>query len=101
MAGLLARHLSVLVVEFTPAAIANRVPPRKFLDRLGALGTLCDLGQRGSIAPIGNASLQVIPESGYNEYLRTVENRHYGWSDVLIIPHSMPNREALLATLAA
>lgn len=95
MAGLLARHLTVLVVEFTPAAIVNRVPPRKFLDRLGALGTLVDLGQSGSIAPIGDGSLRVIHESAYDDYLKTVESRHYGWSDVLIIPHSMPNRAAL------
>ena len=99
MADLIARHLSPLIVEFTPAAISNRVPPRKFLDRLGALGTLCDLGQSGSLAPLGESSLRIVPDHGFDDYLRTVESRHFGWSDVMVIPHSMPDRAALLATL--
>jgi FkbM family methyltransferase len=99
MADVLARHLTVLVVEFTPAAILNRVTPRQFLDRLGALGTLCDLRQCGSVGPVADASLRVVPEHEFDDYIRTVESRHYGWSDVLVIPHSMPDQAALLGAL--
>jgi FkbM family methyltransferase len=96
MADLLARHPMVLVVEFAPAVTVNRVPPRKYLDRLGALGTLYDLGQGGPLAPL--SGLRVLPERGFDDYIRTVESVR-GWSDVLIIPHSLPDRAALLATL--
>jgi FkbM family methyltransferase len=99
MADLLARHPMVLVVEFSPATISNRVPARKFLERLGALGTLCDLGQGGSLAPLSDPPLRVVPERGFDDYRRTVESRHFAWSDVLVIPHSMPDHPALLATL--
>ncbi len=99
MADLFANHPTVLVVEFTPSAILNRISPRKYLERLGALGTLCDLAQGGPLAPLWDPPLRIVPERGFDDFIQTVEGRYFGWSDVLVIPHSMPNRAALLATL--
>ena len=47
----------------------------------------------------GIQPLRIVPERGFDDFIQTVEGRYFGWSDVLVIPHSMPNRAALLATL--
>jgi FkbM family methyltransferase len=93
----LAERIAVLVVEFSPDSVGDRVAPAVFLKRLGDIGTVIDLNQSGPMAMVGDG-LRPVPPQEFTAFAEEVRHRSCGWSDVLVIPYNLPDREALLAT---
>jgi FkbM family methyltransferase len=94
----LAERVVVLFVEYSPDSISDRVAPAAFLQRLAELGTVIDLNQGGPTAKVGDG-LRPVPPREFAAFAEEVRHRSCGWSDVLVLPYNLPDRETLLATL--
>jgi FkbM family methyltransferase len=99
MTRLLRDRVTTLVIEFSPSAVRARVAPEELLTRLARHGTIVDLGQRGPLAPAA-AGFPVVEEGRFAAFAEEVLARAYEWSDLLVVPFNLPNRDALLKRLA-
>jgi len=98
MDRLLRDRMTTLVVEFSPREIRRRNTAEDFLARLARHGTILDLNQQGLLTPTTDG-LPVVSERNFSGFATDVIARPYEWSDLLVIPYNLPNRDALLTRL--
>jgi FkbM family methyltransferase len=97
MAGTMAARHVCCIMEFTPGALISRVDPPGWLLGFADRYLLFDLDQmepptKRQVAPIDPVNLR--------PFLDAVSKRPYQWSDVLLLPKSLPGAGALVKRLS-
>jgi FkbM family methyltransferase len=95
----LARRATCLVIEFAPECLRpTGTDPAAFLARLAAHGTVLDLDQKGPLAPVADG-FPIVSDDEHPGFVIRADAKPWGWCDLLVVPHTLPGRDELLATL--
>jgi len=94
----IARRTVTAIVEFTPHALEGRIDPAEWLRELARTHIVLDTGSSDAWRSTSGTA-RIAPIGDSEAFVASVRERPDAYTDLLLIPYTLPHRSALLDLL--